>query len=228
MPVTADAAAATTQDQQTSSTTAVPTSVLGAPDAAASTQQTDPASQQPQVEGADTNANAGATDTTDKPQTGDNADGKAKVPETYEFSVPEGVALDADLTSEFTALAKEDGLSQERAQKYIDLGVKLASAGTQDFAKQVEGWVEQAKNDPEFGGDKYEASVGIGREAYARLATPDLKQFLETTGLGNHPEVIRLFYRIGRDSSEERRNPSTPQGAPLDPATVMYPTMNQK
>lgn len=228
MPVPTDAAAATTQDQQPSSTTAVPTSVLGAPDAAASTQQTDPASQQPKVDGADTTATTGATDTTDNTQTSDDADGKAKVPETYEFSVPEGVSLDADLTSEFTALAKEDGLTQERAQKYIDLGVKLATAGSTDFAKQVGDWVEAAKNDPEYGGEKYDASVELGRAAYARWATPDLKEFLEKTGLGNHPEVIRLFYRIGRDSSEERRNPSAPASAPADPALAMYPTMNKK
>jgi len=46
------------------------------------------------------------------------------------------------------------------------------------------------------------------------------------TGLGNHPEVIRAFYKAGKAISEDRFIPGSPKGAEMDMAKRMFPTMN--
>ena len=48
------------------------------------------------------------------------------VPEAYEFTMPEGVALDKAASDEFSAVAKELKLDQATAQKVADVGIKMA------------------------------------------------------------------------------------------------------
>ena len=48
------------------------------------------------------------------------------VPEVYELKMPDGVALDQEAATEFTAIAKELKLDQATAQKFADVGAKTA------------------------------------------------------------------------------------------------------
>ena len=130
------------------------------------------------------------------------------VPEKYEFQLPEGMQqLDEAVTGEFSALAKEKGLSQEDAQKFFDIGVKLQTRTGEQlraaFETQVNGWTESAKTDKEFGGDKFDENLAVALKARDQFATPEFVQFLNESKLGNHPEMIRAFYRIGQAISQD-------------------------
>ena len=101
------------ENTDAASTTAAPETATAAPDAA---------TQQPETTAAET--------ATSKP-----ADSKPAVegaPETYtDFTTPEGTKLDAELAGEVQGLAKTLGLTQEKAQQVMDLGIKLAAKGVQ-------------------------------------------------------------------------------------------------
>ncbi len=125
-------------------------------------------------------------------------------PERYEFTAPEGSELDAAVTDAFAGVAKELNLTQDAAQKVLN---QMAPVIAQRQAAQVQAvrqaWREQATADKEFGGDKLAENLGAARKAMDAFASPGLKQTLEQTGLGNHPEVIRMFVKVGKAISED-------------------------
>lgn len=133
----------------------------------------------------------------------------AGAPESYaEFTLPEGISLDKAALEGFTPLAKDLNLSQEQAQKVVDLyAQKMLPQIQQAFADQkaqmVEGWLQASMKDPEVGGSRFDETVSTARKALDAFGTPALKAALDDSGLGNHPEVIRLLANIGKRISED-------------------------
>jgi hypothetical protein len=166
-----------------------------------------------------TTATAGA----DTPAKADDA--TAETPIEYEpFAVPEGMTADEEVLGEFQAAAKELKLSQKDAQKFADLGAKLQMKQADAYRKVQEGWIDSTKTDAEFGGEKLPENLGIAKKAMAAFATPELAKVLNETGLGNHPEVIRAFYRVGKAISEDNRVVTgTQAGTASDPAKRLFP-----
>ena len=148
------------------------------------------------------------------------------VPESYDLKMPEGVELDQAAATEFTAIAKELQLDQAAAQKLADIGAKMAQRQVEAHAKLVETWTEQVKTDKEIGGDKLAENLGIARKAIDTFGTPELKALLNSSGLGNHPEVVKLAYKVGKAISEDRFVTGSPKGPSNDPAKKLFPNMN--
>lgn len=174
---------------------------------------------------ADGNAGAPAATASTTPP----ADLKAnepKVPESYEYAMPEGIELDKAAADEFSAIAKELKLDQATAQRVADVGAKMAQRQTEAHTKLVESWVEQVKTDPEIGGDKLGENLAVARKAMDTFGTPELKDVLNSTGMGNHPAVIKAFYKAGKAISEDKFVAGSPKGPETDMAKRMFPSMN--
>lgn len=125
-------------------------------------------------------------------------------PEAYDFATPEGEVLHEAVITQFSEVAKELNLSQEAAQKLID---KMAPAITANqnaaYAAVREGWAQETATDTEFGGEHLAENLAVAKKALDTFGTPELKQLLNDTGLDNHKEVIRVFYRAGKLISED-------------------------
>ncbi len=150
----------------------------------------------------------------------------ATAPDSYEFTMPEGVALDKTAADEFTAIAKELKLNQADAQKVADVGAKMAQRQAEAHVQLVESWVEQVKADKEIGGDKLAENLAVARKAIETFGTPELKDVLNATGFGNHPAVIKAFYKAGMAISGDRFVSGSPKGPETDMAKKMFPNMN--
>jgi hypothetical protein len=125
-------------------------------------------------------------------------------PEAYEdFAKPEGVELDTEVLGDLKVLAKELNLPQAQAQKVVDLGVKLQQKQAEAWQAQIEKWVGDVKSDKDIGGDKLPENLGIARKAIDTFAPPELKELLNSSGLGNHPLMIKTFLNIGKAISED-------------------------
>ncbi len=149
------------------------------------------------------------------------------VPESYELKMPEGVELDKAAAEEFTAIAKELKLDQAAAQKLADIGAKMATRQAEAHAQLVDAWTEQVKTDKEIGGDKLEENLGVARKAIDTFGSPELKALLNSTGLGNHPEVVKLAFKVGKAISEDGFVNGAPKGnVSNDPAKKLFPNMN--
>lgn len=126
-------------------------------------------------------------------------------PESYEFKAPEGVQFDDTVIGAFSEVAKDLNLPQDQAQKVIDkMAPVIAARQLEQFQAARVDWAEAAKADKEFGGDKLAENLGMAKKALDTFATPELRALLEESGLGNHPEIIRMFYRTGKAISEDR------------------------
>ena len=214
-------AATTTEgnaSQDTSSAAASADAAQAAQAAAASD-----ASNQQQATGDQTD-DAGKTGEDDKAQ-GDQ-DKPQGAPEKYEFKLPEGVQMDEAGIEAFSEVAKDLDLTQEAAQKMLDkMGTAMATRQAEALAQVKAEWVEGAKADKEFGGDKLTENLSVAKKALDQFGTPELRTLLNESGLGNHPEIIRAFYRAGKAISEDRFVPAG-NGGPTgtkDPAKSLYP-----
>lgn len=134
------------------------------------------------------------------------------VPEAYTFEPMEGFELDQEVLGEFTGIAKELGMSQENASKLIGLQAKLMekieAQRTESINEALEWqrneWAAQVKNDPEIGGDKFDATRAVAAKAVQAFGSDQLRALLNESGLGNHPEMVKLFHRIGTSLTEDK------------------------
>ena len=123
----------------------------------------------------------------DKPQ-------QPVVPEQYEFKPPEGVEFDEATIGVYAEAAREAGLSQEAADIVLNkIAPHLAQQQAARLAEARNDWAQQSRADAEFGGEKLDENLAVAKKAVEAFATPELKTLLEQSGLGNHPEIIRLF-----------------------------------
>ena len=182
-----------------------------------------------------TNANSTAEKPADTSTPTPGADGakpeeakadEVKVPESYDLQMPDGIELDKASAEEFTAIAKELKLDQAAAQKLADVAAKQAQRQVEAHAKLVESWVEQVKTDKDIGGDKLQENLGVARKALDTFGTPELRDVLNASGLGNHPEVIKAFLKVGKAISEDRFVTGAATGNVTDAAKKLFPNMN--
>lgn len=155
-------------------------------------------------------------------------DKSAEAPEAYELKAPEGLELDQDALGEFTAIAKELKLSNETAQKLADVAMKMEQRRAEAHSKMVKEWADQSKTDKEFGGDAFNENLSVARKAIDTFGSPQLKELLDASGLGNHPEVLRTFFKAGKAISEGKFVASGARAATQQPsaAKALYPNMN--
>ncbi|AHI37369.1 endoprotease [Klebsiella pneumoniae] len=157
----------------------------------------------------------------DKPQDDNPADGDKPAdkpddkeqkpegaPEKYEFKPAEGQELDTAALEQFEPIARELNLTNEQAQKMVDLyGTKIMPMVQKQQADawqaQTEEWAATVKADKEIGGDKLMANLGVAQRALDTFGTPALKEYLNGTGLGNHPELVKAFVKVGKAMSED-------------------------
>lgn len=180
--------------------------------AAAEAPKTETGTEQ-QTEGNDAKTGEGEqpkTDEAEKPKEGE-GDEATGAPEEYaDFSAPEGVELDAEVLGDFKTTAKELNLTQEQAQKVVDLGAKMLQGWTaqanEQHAATLAGWRSQAETDPRFGGtpEKLGEALATAKIALDKFATPEFKTLvLEEMGLGDNAEFIHFVHQIGKAMSED-------------------------
>lgn len=161
--------------------------------------------------------------TTPPKDDGAKAESKTEEPVAYEFKTPEGVELDSGLADKFKAIASELKLPADGAQKVVDLYASVRQAEAEAFAKQVSDWGEAVKADKEIGGDKLPENLAAARKVIDTFGSEDIKSLLDSTGMGNHPEVVRLLVKVGKALSEDTFVRGKPAPAvPKDAASVLY------
>ena len=126
----------------------------------------------------------------------------------YQLSLSDDSILNQDQLDEFSNLAKENGLDQEQAQKFLDLQSNAIdiykNTQEKEMKRQSAQWVEDIKKDTELGGPVFKESIENAHRAFQRFGSDEFKEHLDKSGLGNHPEVIRTFSRIGKAMANDK------------------------
>lgn len=169
--------------------------------------------------------------TANPPADGKTDDGKPSgAPEKYEdFKLPEGFEADTETLAEAQSLFKEMNLSQDAAQKLVDMWTgkqrTAQEANTKAWTDLRTAWVNEAKADKEFGGQNFNASLGLAKNALKAFGTPKLNEALEFSGMGDHPELIRFLTKVGKAIGEDSlKFGHAGQSQPKkDASDVLYP-----
>ena len=135
---------------------------------------------------------------------------KSVVPEKYEFKLPEGVTLDETSLALVTPAFKELGLSNEQAQKLVDLQMTLNKSNEDAYAHKFDQYVEDLKVEAKayFGTKLPEVMRNMARARDMLLPKSadgkehPLQEKLRVRGLANDKDVIELFDKIGRTIGE--------------------------
>lgn len=176
----------------------------------------------------------GETQQGDKPQAEAGAQAKATTPPEPEIAVklPDGVEADTELLGVLKDVAKVSGLKSEHAQKLADAYAAAQSRADEKarvgWEQQQKVWVETLKTDVDFGGTKFDGNVKAAQKAIERFGSPQLRELFNTTGLGNHPELVKFAIRIGKALAEDSiagTQQSNPKGSEEQMLRQLYPSM---
>lgn len=156
-------------------------------------------------------ADASAKEAADKAA----ADAKAiAAPDKYDLKVPEGSTFDAEAFSAVEPTLREINLSNDQAQKLVDayagkvmpaLTKRANDAILNKAADQRKEWADAFEKDPDIGGAKKGDTLSAAARVfdhYGLKKGEGLRLLLDESGLGNHPDLIRVFAKIGADMAE--------------------------
>lgn len=133
--------------------------------------------------------------------------GQETTPSGLELKLPDGVEADPQMLDEFKAFAQEAKLDGQAAQKIVDIYAKAYQGSLQRqseaFQQQQQQWVKAIQDDKELGGANLKATQAITDRAMKAFSTPELIKHLDESGTTNHPEMVRLFHRIGKQMKED-------------------------
>ena len=137
------------------------------------------------------------------------ATGRPDKGEEYEFKRPDSMPenfYSEDIEKEFRTWAYENGLSKKQAANMHDRYVNTRLKAHQEWQKAQGEQRSQAELalKRQFG-DKFEAAQNRTKAAYQKYADPEFAKYLEETGLGNDPRMIRVFEKIGAETMGEVR-----------------------
>lgn len=146
---------------------------------------------------------------------------------TYDLKVADGMPVAEGSVEAFTGVAKELGLSNEQAQRLVDFQTQLAKGQIDAYQAQQVEWVNQMKTDPEIGGEKYAETTAMAVKAFNQFGGVELKEYLESTGLGNFPPLVKAFAAIGKALSDDSFAPGMGVSDQKSAAQRIFPTMTQ-
>lgn len=131
-------------------------------------------------------------------------------PEAIEIKVPEGIEIDEKTLGDFKGILADAKLSpSERAQKLVDMhasALKAAQEAPYNLWRQTQAeWQTKVKSDPEMGGQNFDVMRSTIAKAISDVGGTEAAKMFEAfafTGAGNHPEIVRLVYRMSKALTE--------------------------
>lgn len=125
----------------------------------------------------------------------------------YDLKLPKDSLLDAVALEEISTYAKEKGYTQEQAQDLLnrenDAVLDYQQRQNEALSAKKKEWYDQVIADKEIGGDNYNQNVEYAHRAIKKFMSQEIIDFLDKSGLGNHPELVRGFVRIGKSMQND-------------------------
>jgi hypothetical protein len=178
------------------------------------------------------------------------ADANTTAPEKYEFKAPDNYTIDPAAIAAATPIFKELGLTQDQAQKLMDIQIAreiaLAKAPDEAVRTMRNGWRGETeshaeikatvdKNSGKTGMDAVKVNIARTLSVLPVDLQVEFKDAMNLTGAGDHPAFVRAFNKLAAFVTEgshvNGKGPSelgqTKPGTTTKPdaASAMYPTL---
>ena len=141
------------------------------------------------------------------PQEGESRDnfynqiGRPETPDGYNFGTEPG----DNRLDFFKDAVHKIGLTQDQATNMLQLYAaveneqsKASDRANADFA--VNSQIELKR---EWGVD-YDSKIDMAQRAFAQFATPEFSKIMDETGIGNHPELLKAFSKVGEAMGDDK------------------------
>ena len=120
-------------------------------------------------------------------------------------------------------------IALEMSRKQRSIWEKGISQNLEDKIKTYDEMFKKDSQIPNSNPGSVREYMEIANDAYTKITTPKLRELFKETGLNFHPEIIKMFHKIGEFSKEDdiiySQNPSREE---LTPAQILYGTDNGK
>jgi len=154
------------------------------------------------------------------PQEGESRDnfynqiGRPQTPEGYDFGTEPG----DNRLDFFKDAVHKIGLTQDQAtnmlQLYAAVEQEQSKAGDKanaDFA--VNSQIELKRE----WGVEYDSNIDMAQRAFAQFATPEFSKIMDETGIGNHPELLKAFSKVGKAMGDDKLVVGTGRAVGMSP-----------
>lgn len=103
-----------------------------------------------------------------------------------------------------TTVAKEMKLNNEQAGSLLKiLADNYQTVQQQAVQKERTNWRAELRSDPELGGENFDKTRLHLSTVMRKFGNNEVKDILNSTGLGDHPAFVRMFNAIGASMSQE-------------------------
>lgn len=178
---------------------------------------------------------AGEQKETEGDGTDANEEAKPEI-EYTDFGIADNLRVDDETMALAKSTFKEYGLTQEQAQKLIDLQNDLTLKQNDIAMRQIEAqqqeilnkWEAEVKADPELGGADFYDKMAIARSAAVKLGCPEALYQLSEAKMTNNPAIIRLLYRAGKALGESAYPQGNVASGERDLIEIMYEKSNMR
>jgi hypothetical protein len=134
-------------------------------------------------------------------------------PERYDLTL-EGFSVDPALMQQADPVLRDIGLSNDAANKLLPVAREIMARTQASLVRQIEdsaasqkqAWHDAFVADAEIGGARRGETEHLAAKALDALGYRDGHPFrhaLNTSGFGNHPDMIRAFRRLGELVGED-------------------------
>ena len=138
--------------------------------------------------------------------------GRPETPEGYDFGEDDG-KLDF-----YRNATHQLGLTQDQAANMLKLyatveeqNAKASQQANADFA------VDSQINLKREWGANYDSKIDMAQRAFAQFSSKEFSQLMDETGLGNHPELLKAFSKIGESMGEDKLVVGSGRGGAISP-----------
>ena len=148
--------------------------------------------------------------------------GRPEKSSLYDFgerpALPDGLEYDEGFETAYKDLAFKAGLTPQQAKTIFDgyheyIQTKSSSEGENAAAQSAE-WVNSLKK--EFG-KAYNERIELASRAVDTYGDGQLKEWLDNSGMGNNPMMVKLFAKIGEGIAEGRSDSAQQRGFIMTP-----------
>ena len=104
----------------------------------------------------------------------------------------------------FREFAHDTGLTQDQANNIL----KLYGDIQEEEKESHQNGLEELRTNTTMElqkewGKNYDGKMDYAKRAFAQFASPELSQLMDESGMGNHPEMLRVFAKVGELMGED-------------------------
>jgi len=134
--------------------------------------------------------------------------GRPEAPDKYsmpEVQMPEGLKLDDAKIAERKALYHKAGLTDKQAKALIEADLTFVKSSYEADKQSTESAKLTAESAlKQEWGDKYTANIELARSVVAKFGDEQFARYIEESGLGNDPRLIKMLAKAGQGLMEDR------------------------